>query len=137
MPYYSARSRANLDQCDIRLQRVFEKVLKTYDHSIVQGHRNKVDQNAAYAAGHSKLKWPESKHNHEPSLAVDAAPYPHPPKPSEDYETFLKEWYYFGGYVLGTAAEMGIDIRWGGDWDRDEDFNDQNFDDLYHFEIPG
>jgi hypothetical protein len=30
---------------------------------------------------------------------------------------------------------MGIGLRWGGDWDSDKDFSDQNFDDLVHWEL--
>ena len=30
---------------------------------------------------------------------------------------------------------MGIDLIWGGDWDGDTDLNDNNFDDLVHFEL--
>ena len=33
------------------------------------------------------------------------------------------------------AKSMGIDIRWGGDWDRDTEVRDNKFDDLVHFEI--
>ena len=35
--------------------------------------------------------------------------------------------YHFAGYVLRFASEIRIPIRWGGDWDRDLDVNDQNF----------
>ena len=38
------------------------------------------------------------------------------------------------GLVLGIAAVFGIKIRWGGDWDSDNDLNDQKFMDLAHFE---
>ena len=36
--------------------------------------------------------------------------------------------------MLGVAAAEGIKIRWGGDWDRDNDLADQSFNDLVHFE---
>jgi peptidoglycan L-alanyl-D-glutamate endopeptidase CwlK len=36
---------------------------------------------------------------------------------------------------MGIAAKMGIKIRWGGDWDRDEELHDQTFFDLPHFEL--
>ena len=51
-----------------------------------------------------------------------------------EYAKQMARWYYFGGFVLGTAAQMGIDIRWGGDWDGDRDIHEQNFDDLVHYE---
>jgi len=42
---------------------------------------------------------------------------------------------------MGTAARlkaegrMTHDLRWGGDWDRDTQVDDNNFDDLVHFEL--
>lgn len=37
--------------------------------------------------------------------------------------------------VLATV-KLGIDIRWGGNWDMDgEPVTDQNFQDLVHFEL--
>jgi len=30
---------------------------------------------------------------------------------------------------------MGVDLRWGGDWDGDTEVRDNGFDDLVHFEI--
>jgi len=50
---------------------------------------------------------------------------------SNDRERFT----YFAGYVVGIAYQMGLKIRWGGDWDMDTQVKDNNFDDLPHFEI--
>lgn len=83
--------------------------------------------------GRSKLQFPHSKHNKNPSLAADVVPW-FPERPHirwDDREAF----YFFGGFVLGAAAKMGISVRWGGDWDRDEDLHDQSFFDLPHFEL--
>ena len=46
-----------------------------------------------------------------------------------------KSFYHFAGFVLGIAASMGFELRWGGDWDMDNDLHDQSFMDLVHFEI--
>ena len=81
-----------------------------------------------FEEGFSKLQYPKGKHNQYPSLAVDVAPYPIDWK---DRERFT----YFAGFVMGIAASMGLTIRWGGDWDRDTELKDNNFDDLPHFEI--
>jgi len=35
-----------------------------------------------------------------------------------------------------AALEIGVDIRWGGDWDGDGDRTDQTFNDLCHWELP-
>ena len=48
-----------------------------------------------------------------------------------------KRFYHFAGYVKGVADSLGIKICWGGDWDKDNDFDDQTFNDLVHFELIG
>lgn len=118
----------NLSEAHPDLQRLFHEVIKHYDCTVIEGHRGEEEQNKAYHAGHSKLKFPQSKHNKMPSLAVDVCPYPIDWK---DYKRF----YYFGGLVKGIASQMGIKIRWGGDWDGDNQFTDQRFHDLPHFEL--
>ncbi len=37
--------------------------------------------------------------------------------------------------MLAAAHDLGIELRWGGDWDRDAEFDDQTFNDLPHFEL--
>ena len=128
MPRFGRRSQANLATCHPDLQRVFEEVVKIFDCSILCGHRGEEAQNEAYHKGLSKLKFPESRHNTQPSVAVDAVPYP---IDWEDRERMT----YFAGLVLGVAHGMGITLRWGGDWDRDTEVADNRFDDLPHFEL--
>lgn len=127
---FSNRSEQNLSTTHPELQRVFRAVGRRYNCSILCGHRGRAAQDAAYHDGRSSHQWPESKHNAEISDAIDAGPYP------IDWQD-MKRWYHFAGYVLATAAEMGIDLRWGGDWDGDMNFKDQNFHDLPHFEYLG
>jgi len=128
MPKLGKRSKKNLSECHPLLQELFEEVIKHYDCSIIEGHRPQEEQDKAYHAGKSKLKFPQSKHNKTPSLAVDAVPYP------IDWND-SKRFYFFSGLVQGIADSLGIDIRWGGDWDSDNDFKDQSFHDLPHFEL--
>lgn len=125
---YSNTSRKRLEECHEDLQTLFNEVIKYYDCTIICGHRSEKDQMKAYRSGNSKLVYPQSKHNKMPSLAVDVAPYPIDWK---DYNRF----YNFGGYVLAIADMLGIKIRWGGDWDSDNNFDDQRFNDLVHFEL--
>ena len=132
MPNFSQTSKDKLATCDPRLQLVFNEVIKHVDCTILCGNRSKVDQDKAVAEGKSKTPWPTSKHNAMPSKAVDVAPYP------IDWSSKTKtlaRFYFFAGYVKSAANSMNIKIRWGGDWDSDLDFTDQNFDDLPHFEI--
>ena len=128
MPRFSAHSEAQLGTCHPDLQRLFREVIKHYDCIVLEGHRGKEDQERYVREGKSKVHWPNGNHNATPSNAADVAPYP---VNWRDRERF----YYFGGFVKGVAAELGIDIRWGGDWDSDDDLHDQTFFDLPHFEL--
>lgn len=128
MPKFGSRSKKNLSEAHPLLQEVFNEVIKHYDCSVIEGHRPQAEQDKAFHAGKSKLKFPQSKHNKTPSLAVDVVPFP---IDWNDKDRF----YYFGGLVMGIAAAMGIDLRWGGDWDGDNEFKDQSFHDLPHFEL--
>jgi peptidoglycan LD-endopeptidase CwlK len=128
MPKFSKKSKAKLNTCDKRLIELFNKVVKKFDCTIIEGHRSKDRQNKLFDEGKSKLQYPNGKHNATPSMAVDVAPYP---IDWNDRERFT----YFAGYVVGIAYQMGLKIRWGGDWDMDTQVKDNNFDDLPHFEI--
>lgn len=125
---YGKRSKERLSTCDNRIVNIFYKAIEIMDISIVCGNRGEVDQNLAFESGNSKLKWPDSNHNKEPSKAVDAVPYP-TMWDSEDH------FYMLNGVIQAIAAQHGVTIRWGGDWDRDNDFSDQKFMDLGHWEL--
>lgn len=130
MPKFGKESLAKLATCDERLQKIFKEVIKGIDCQVLEGHRGQKAQDAAFAAGNSKLKWPKGEHNATPSRAVDVAPWP------VDWKD-MRRFDFFAGYVKGTAAQMGLKVRWGGDWDSDNDLKDQKFNDLVHFEIEG
>lgn len=128
MPKFGNKSKKNLSQAHPLLQELFEEVIKYYDCSVIEGHRTKVEQDAAFHSGKSKVKFPNSKHNSVPSMAVDVCPYP---IDWNDRDRF----YHFGGFVMGMAKALGIDLRWGGDWNNNNVFKDQTFHDLPHFEL--
>ena len=128
MPYFGKRSRENLLEAHTDLQRLFNEVIKHFDCSVIEGYRDKDEQNKAFNEGKSTLKYPESKHNHRPSLAVDVVPYP------IDWND-VNRFHYFAGVVKGIATQFGINIIWGGDWDNDTLLNDQTFNDLPHFQL--
>ena len=128
MPRFGKRSRKNLKTCDTRLQDLFSEVIKHFDCSVLVGFRDRDGQDTAFNSGHSTKKWPNSKHNSKPAIAVDVAPYPIDWK---DRERFI----YFGGVVKGFAYQLGLSLRWGGDWNNDTQLSDNKFDDLVHFEI--
>lgn len=133
MPSFSQTSTEKLNTCHPDLRRLFNRVIAARDCTILCGRRAMEEQNEAHRSGHSKLRFPHSLHNKMPSQAVDVAPYydcePHIRWNDED------AFFNFIGYVQAIADELGIEIRSGGDWDRDLDFQDQTLDDLVHFEL--
>ena len=128
MPRYSNKSKERLASCDERLQDVFNEVIKYVDCSILEGHRSKERQNKLYDENRTKVKYPNGRHNSSPSKAVDVTPYP------VDWEDRERQ-PLFAGFVLGLARNMGIRLRWGGDWDMDFQVMDNRFDDFPHFEV--
>lgn len=133
MPMFGQASLSRLKTLDPRLQRVMEEAIKHRDFMIVYGHRSRDEQNKAFAEGKSKLKWPNSKHNSLPSLAVDVAPYNSSTRGIDwkDREAFAA----LAGFLMGIATMQGLKLRWGGDWDSDGATKDHTFVDLPHLEI--
>lgn len=128
MPAFGATSLQRLSTCDSRLQRVFLEVVKHFDCTVLEGHRDKAAQDKAFAEKKSKLQWPNGMHNKLPSLAVDAAPVP------IDWND-RRRFDHFAGFVLGVASQQGVKLRWGGDWNRNTQLKDESFLDLVHFEL--
>ena len=130
MPRFCKRSRERLRGVDAKLVNVLNEVVKYFDITIIEGLRSQERQNELVAQGKSKTKFGK----HVLGKAVDMAPYP------IDWES-RDDFHYLGGFVLGVAAKMGVDIRWGGDWNASSKFQgkrttkDNSFDDLVHFEL--
>lgn len=141
MHAYSQRSKARINQCHPDLVLIFATALQGWDHTVLTGHRSKEEQTKKYLNGQSKVQWPNSKHNVTPSMAADVSPWPIPKKWGEGNRNEYEKFRYFAFYVIGIAdallqaGAISHSIRWGGDWDRDKDVNDQSFDDLVHFEL--
>lgn len=129
MPRYSQRSLDRLATCDDRIQKVFHEVIKTFDVTVLQGHRSIEEQQALYAQGRTKPGKivthidgisRKGNHNYQPSRAIDVAPWP-------------IDWNDIGRFremaaaVKAAAACVGVELDWGGDWRR--------FKDYPHFEL--
>ena len=126
---FGSTSQERLEQLDIRLQDILKEAIKFYDFSIITGYRNKEEQEKMFNQGKSKLRYPNSNHNQNPSKAVDIAPYP---IDWNDTNRFV----YLAAIIQYIAFSKGVKIRWGGNWDMDNDIiKDQTFNDLLHFEI--
>ena len=130
MPRFSRKSRSKLEGVDARLVLLLEEVVKYFDITVIEGKRSQERQNQLVKEGKSKTKFGK----HVQGMAVDIAPYPIDWKARDDF-------HYLGGFILGIACKMGINIRWGGDWSssslakEQRTTKDNNFDDLVHFEI--
>lgn len=136
---FGARSLERLATCDTRLQQVVRKAMKhdLMDFTVLVGHRDQAAQDEAFFSGASKLRWPDSKHNSLPSLAIDIAPWPvrwgevGSPTRVKDIGRF----YMLAGIVLAASRQLEITVRWGGNWKMNGNVYDQDFDDLVHFEL--
>jgi peptidoglycan L-alanyl-D-glutamate endopeptidase CwlK len=156
---YGATSLQRLATVHPELQNLMKAVGEHFPNTILEGERTVEQQEKNVAKGVSQTM--NSKHVRSPAEAVDAAPdplaWPQAAKLLSRIETvsglmsdeqgaevmalvegYVREvarWYYFGGFVLGYAEELNVEIRWGGDWDGDRKLEDQTFHDLPHFEI--
>lgn len=122
MPSFSKRSRDNLKTCHPLLQDVCNEAIKYIDFAVICGHRGKEAQEKAFREGNSKARWGESKHNSDPSLAVDLFPYPYD---WDDRESFR----VLADCIMGIAERQGINLVWGG--------NFRSISDMPHFELQG
>ena len=118
--HFSSHSLKQLRTCDPALCEIMQRAIKEYDFSLLCGYRNEADQNAAYDEGHTRLKWPHSKHNSYPSRAVDVAPYP---TLYSDPVKFVE----LSKIIKRIADELMVAIVWGGDWAK--------FQDMPHWEL--
>ena len=132
MPEFGPGSRAQLATCHPELRRLFTEVIKHADCKVLEGRRTVEQQRINIAKG---VSWTmNSKHIPETpdglSRAVDVIIYP------VDWEDW-KKLYWFGGLVKGIATQLGVPLRWGGDWDSDQNLQEEKRLDLVHFELVG
>lgn len=140
---FSNNSASKLKECDEKLQKVFNKVIEItpVDFGISTGYRSSEEQARLFAKGRttsgSKVTNIDgvnnkSKHNYKPSRAVDIYAFINGSASwDKDHLIFL------GGLVMGVAASMNINLRWGGNWNESDGtiIQGQNLVDLPHFEI--
>ena len=122
---FSTSSRRRLDECHPDLQRLMEHVLIWQDITILCGHRGKEEQDKAFFSGYSKLRYPHSKHNTSPSVAVDVQPYGVDIQ-GWNNDRYKREWEDFCQKVVDTGKALGVEVRSLGleyGWD------------YYHFEL--
>ena len=107
-----------------KLQNIVKEVGKSFDICVVCGFRGEIEQNDAFQRGNSKLKYPNSKHNKSPSLAVDLAPCDC--KGSIDWQD-VEKFVELSKLMLAEAAKQRVKLVWGGSF--------KKFVDMPHFEL--
>lgn len=115
---------------DLKLHPELERLLVAVDREVGHnlfvycGHRGEAEQNEAFASGKSKLQFPFSKHNSDPSCAVDMVLRLRRDDNDMWGEGRAKK---LGEKVKAIAEKIGVLIRWGGDF--------KSFKDYVHYEL--
>lgn len=151
MPEFnSARSARVIQELVLPLKVVLLVAIKHIDFSLVQGARPLGEQVRLFDNGQSELDGITQISKHQvwtseelpngytearpKAWAVDILPAPytlHGIKAYDDRPRFTQ----YAGFILGIGANMGIELRWGGDWNGDFSYHDQKFHDLPHLEL--
>ena len=135
-------SKENLFTCHPDLQLIAEESLKIsqVDFGITEGHRTLEKQQEYFETGASKCDGVTkiSKHQSLPSMAMDIRVYV-PDKPKLSYD--IAHLAYLGGVISAVAERLLMEgkithkIRWGGNFDMDNEILEQDFDDMPHYEL--
>lgn len=139
--YFNDSSMKKLSTCHPDLILIMNAAINIteVDFGIAEGHRSIERQKELFADKKSKIDGVNklSKHNHEPSMAVDIYPVVNG---RVDYS--LHTCCYLAGVIQAASNYLDLNlrlshiVRWGGNWDQDgELITDQKFQDLVHFEL--
>lgn len=129
---FGEESKKALATAHPRLRLLANTVILFQDIAVREGHRGREEQEAHFEADRTQVRYPNSRHNSFPSEAIHFLPVP---VSWAGTHKNLARYYFLAGRVKQIARELGIEVRWGGDWDSDHDFSDQTFDDLAHWEL--
>lgn len=130
----SNRSLSNLKQCHPQLCIVVARAIQIspVDFIVGAGIRSIEEQRENVRKGVSKTM--DSKHLPQEnglSHAVDLWPWVNGEIPWNELSVFRR----VADAMLQAARELDVELRWGGDWDRDGDSSDHDFLDGPHFEL--
>jgi len=129
-----ARSEKNLRGVYPPLAHTCRVVNEYYPIIVLVGRRGREEQEEAFRTGKSKVRYPNSKHNANPSLAVDIVPNPIPHRWGKHWKD--RVFFYEAAAIFRyEAARRNMVLRIGNDWDMDRDYKDNKFDDLGHIEV--
>ena len=145
MANFSKTSKALLATCHQDIQKVMNEAIKRIDFKVLYGHRTPAEQLALFKKGRKfdNGAWVKvgktvtdkdgtirkSKHNYNPSLAIDIIPYPF-----QGWNN-LDQFHTLHKVIRDVANELGIKLTWGADWDNDGDIREHSLQDYPHYEI--
>ena len=135
---FGPTSRARLAGVHPDLVRVVERAIQisAIDFMVLEGVRTPARQRELYAQGRTKpgrkVTWTLTS-NHFVAAdgfghAVDLAPWPVDWDRPSKFDAIAKA-------MFAAAAELGVAIRWGADWDRDGRPRERGETDSPHFEL--
>lgn len=135
-PEVDARSEERLKGVDARLVNVVRRArqLSSVPFLVIEGLRTQARQAELYAQGRTKpgpvVTW-TMKSKHIEGKAVDIAPYENGKIDWND----LSKFDALARAMRQAAAELGVVIRWGADWDSDGKPREKGETDSPHFEV--
>lgn len=159
MSTFGNHSLGLLITCELEIQNVMRyAILNGPDFGIISGRRTTAEQAEKVKLGYSKTM--NSKHVADPpglSRAIDIGPYipeygeliigtteqvkrlaeRHHQSTTGIQMRIWKQYGLLAGYILRVAEQLDVRLTWGGDWDRDWNSIENNFEDLGHFELTG
>ena len=134
MSKFGVKSEQRLLDANLVFQLLCRRVLErsVIDFGITRSYSTPEEQYKLFLSGVSKLDGYENKSNHNfnPSNAIDFVAYV-----GTNITWESKYYYYIAGLFESCAKEIGVEIRWGGNFDMDNDIGEQSFNDLCHIEI--
>lgn len=136
---FSERSLNNLKGVHPKLVAVVKRalVLSPIDFTVLEGVRSQARQDELWAQGRTKpgpvVTWVQTSGTHGIQAdgyghAVDLAPYP---IDWNDFERFDQ----LATVMFAAAKELGVTLRWGGNWDMDDLLHEKGESDSPHFEL--
>jgi peptidoglycan L-alanyl-D-glutamate endopeptidase CwlK len=136
---FSERSLNNLKGVHPKLVAVVHRALEIspIDFTVLEGVRSQERQNELWAQGRTKrgpvVTWVQTSGTHGIQAdgyghAVDLAPYP---IDWNDYARFDS----LANIMFAAAKELGVTLRWGGNWDMDATIHESGESDSPHYEL--
>lgn len=128
------RSEKNLTGVNEDLVKVVRRVAETYPILVIEGLRTQERQDDLYSQGRTKpgpiVTWTKTS-KHIEGKAVDVVLLKDGKIDWEDQIAFVE----LGKAMLQAAADLGVKLRWGYDWDGDKTLKEKGENDGPHFEL--